>query len=41
MPYDEDVSFHEPLTFFAYAADVTPQLGLVLAASRSDRWCQG
>src|ERR1700749_4293479 len=25
-PYDKDVAFHEPLTFFAYAAAVTSRL---------------
>ncbi len=28
-PYDKDVSFHEPLTFFAFAAGVTTSLDLV------------
>lgn len=28
-PYDKDVAFHEPLTFFAYAAGVTERLELV------------
>jgi probable F420-dependent oxidoreductase len=28
-PYDKDVAFHEPLTFFAFAAGVTQQLDLV------------
>lgn len=28
-PYDKDVAFHEPLTFFAYAAGVAPSLELV------------
>src|SRR3954451_2790049 len=28
-PYDKDVSFHEPLTFFAWAAGVTATLDLV------------
>src|SRR4051794_16906065 len=28
-PYDKDVAFHEPLTFFAFAAGVTRALELV------------
>lgn len=30
-PYDKDVAFHEPLTFFAFAAGVTERLELVSA----------
>ncbi|MEO5723971.1 MAG: LLM class F420-dependent oxidoreductase [Ilumatobacteraceae bacterium] len=30
-PYDKDVAFHEPLTFFAFAAGVTERLGLMSA----------
>lgn len=30
-PYDKDVAFHEPLTFFGFAAGVTSQLELVSA----------
>jgi probable F420-dependent oxidoreductase len=30
-PYDKDVAFHEPLTFFAWAAGIAPALELVSA----------
>ena len=30
-PYDKDVAFHEPLTFFAFAAAVTTRIDLVTA----------